>query len=268
VLLFFGGLSAQHERIGLAVADRESFDGKTWAHRYPEPVVETGGEADFDAIHVTDPASTVVDGKIYLYYSGIGRGRDSIGLTISSDGRKFEKLSTGSLIEGRAPEIVVLDSRFHLFYVRENEKGGYSICLSVSNDGMNFSKAESRVVLSPSESSWDCHSVTTPRILKTGARFMMIYAGDDRTKDEPKRFGMAFSEDLLTWSKYRCNPVFTRGRKGCWDDKAIWFGTPYIYEGHIYMLYEGCRQRSSDNLPVSQIGLAMMGGDDPGERGT
>jgi hypothetical protein len=259
VFLFFGGLSAKHERIGLAVASRDSFDGTTWTRWFPKPVVDTGGRDDFDALHVTDPASTVVNGKIYLYYSGIGSGADAIGLAICSDGRKFEKLSAGSVIEGRAPEIVVHEGGFHLFFVRENNKGGYSICENVSSDGTRFSEADSQVVLSPTPETWDCRSVTTPRILKTGNQFMMIYAGDDRTKDEPKQFGLAFSRDLRHWTKYRGNPVFARGEKGSWDDEAIWFGTPYTHEGKIYMLYEGCRRR--DNLVVSQIGLARMTGD-------
>jgi predicted GH43/DUF377 family glycosyl hydrolase len=266
MLLFFGGLSGMHERIGLAASDRQSFDGRTWTHWFPEPIVDTGAPNDFDALHVTDPASTVVDGKIYLYYSGIGRGTDSIGLAISSDGRVFEKLGSGSVMPGRAPEIVVHDGRFYLFFVRENGKGGYSICLNVSKDGLHFSEAESCVVLSPTVDSWDCHSVTTPRILKSGGRFMMVYAGDDRTKDEPKQFGLAFSEDLRSWSKYGGNPVFACGQKGSWDEEAIWFGTPYAHEGQIFMLYEGCRRRSSNSLAVSQIGLAKLTEHDPDER--
>jgi hypothetical protein len=265
VLLFFGGLSGNHERIGLAAADRQTFDGRTWTRWYPEPIVDTGGRNDFDALHVTDPAATVADGEIYLYYSGIGRGTDAIGLAVSTDGRIFKKLGTGSVLSGRAPEIVVHDGRFHLFYVQDDGKGGYSICLSVSKDGIHFSEADSKLVLSPTTNSWDGRSVTTPRILKTGDRFMMVYAGDDRTKDKPKQFGLAFSEDLRSWSKYSGNPVFARGPKGGWDDEAIWFGTPYIHKGHIYMLYEGCRQQPNNNQEVSQIGLAEMVGHDQDE---
>ena len=258
ILLFFGGLSANHERIGLASVDKDSFNGRTWTRWLSEPIVDIGDSNDFDSLHVTDPASVVANGQIYLYYSGLGQGEDTIGLTISEDGRVFNKMSSGSIILGRAPEIVLYNGRFYLFFVRENPLGGYSIYLNVSDDGIYFPDMESRIVLSPTLDSWDGYSITTPRIIKTDDHFMMIYAGDDQSQDQPKSFGLAFSQDLENWSRYDSNPVFTRGEPGSWDDRAIWFGTPYIYQGRIFMLYEGCQKPISHEAPRSHIGIAEM----------
>jgi len=258
ILMFFGGLSAKHERIGMASVEKDSFDGTTWTQWFSVPIVDIGDSSDFDSLHVTDPASVVVNNKIYLYYSGIGKGEDAIGLSISENGRVFTKSIFCPVIRGRAPEIVLYNGRFYLFFVREDGLGGYSIYSNVSDDGIHFSDAESRIVLAPTPDSWDGYSITTPRILKTDDHFMMIYAGDNRTRDQPKSFGLAFSEDLENWSKYSNNPVFTRGKPGNWDDQAIWFGTPYICHGRMLMLYEGCQKPIGHEEPLSQIGIAEM----------
>jgi hypothetical protein len=258
ILMFFGGLSAKHERIGLASVEKDSFEGTSWTKWFSMPIVDIGDSSDFDSLHVTDPASVVVNNQIYLYYSGIGKGEDAIGLSISDNGRVFFKSIFCPVIRGRAPEIVLYNGRFYLFFVRENSLGGYSIYLNVSDDGILFSGAESRIVLTPTPGSWDGYSITTPRIIKTDDLFMMIYAGDNQTRDQPKSFGLAYSEDLENWSKYGNNPVFTRGKPGSWDDQAIWFGTPYICQGRTLMLYEGCQKPRGHEAPLSQIGIAEM----------
>ena len=258
ILLLFGGMSADHERIGLASVEKDSFDGTNWTRWFSKPVLDIGNPGDFDSLHVTDPATIVANGQIHLYYSGLGQGEDAIGLAVSEDGRVFNKISPAPVIGGRAPEIVLYNDCFYLFFVRANPLGGYSIYLNVSEDGTHFSERESKIVLSPKPNSWDGYSITTPRILKTDDHFMMIYAGDDQSQDQPKSFGVAFSQDLVNWSRYDRGPVFTRGQPGSWDEEAIWFGTPYTYKDRIFMLYEGCQNPVGHEAPLSQVGIAEL----------
>ena len=64
ILMFFGGLSAKHERIGMASVEKYSFDGTAWTQWFSIPIVDIGVSGDFDSLHVTDPASVVVNNKI------------------------------------------------------------------------------------------------------------------------------------------------------------------------------------------------------------
>lgn len=257
-LLFFGGLSNKHERIGLATVKKDTFDGTTWNRPLSNPIVDIGGSGDFDSFHVTDPASVAVNDKIHLYYSGLGEGEDAIGLALSDNGRKFEKSSVNPVLAGRAPEIVRHNGRFYLFFVKTNLNGGYSVYLNTSDDGIHFSATDSKIALAPKPDAWDSYSITTPRICKKDDTFMMIYAGDSQTKDQPRSFGLAVSKNLESWSRFGNNPVFSCGKAGSWDDKAIWFGTPYIYRARVLMLYEGCQQTLGCDEPLSQIGIAEL----------
>ena len=85
--------------------------------------------------------------------------------------------------------------------------------------------------------------------------FFMLYAGDNETKDDPKHFGLAYSADLMNWVKYDANPVFSRGSKSSWDDRAIWFGTPFSYKDQVYLVYEGSSIAQPEK---SEIGLAIL----------
>jgi predicted GH43/DUF377 family glycosyl hydrolase len=94
-----------------------------------------------------------------------------------------------------------------LFYVLDNSSGRYNIHLATSADGVHFSPHSASLVLSTSEGRWDSQTVTTPRIFFDRGLYYMIYAGDDRSKDDPSRFGLATSIDLIEWTKYQSNPI-------------------------------------------------------------
>ncbi len=258
VSLFCGGMSDAHESIGTAIVRRRDFRGSNFGQLAPNPIVERGHKGDFDSEHVTDPASIVVGGRIYLYYSGIAGNGDGIGLAISEDGKTFRKSNASPVLKGRAPEIVQYGGRYFLYFVLPNEKGGYTIFSAQSDDGLDFSVHQVRPVLEPTPGTWDGYSVTTPRIFEVEGRYAMVYAGSDEAVDSPRSFGLAYSEDLMHWTKSKSNPIFDTGPAGSWDDLAIWFGTVYSWAEERYMLYEGCATHPLEASPLSQIGLAAV----------
>ena len=79
-----------------------------------------------------------------------------------------------------------------------------------------------------------------------------------KRSNSPKSFGLAYSDDLIHWSKCNFNPIFHNGLPGSWDDLAIWFGTVYGWGEERYMLYEGCARQPLNASPISQIGLARV----------
>jgi len=255
-LLFFGGVKNNHESIGLAQISQANNGIKVFDIKNT-PIVEPSEKKSFDNNHVTDPAAVYSNGKIYLYYSGIGAYEDAIGLSVSVDGKHFEKVNENPIVNGRAPEVVFCKGIFYLFYVLPVNKGGYDIYLAFSDDGIHFTEKSKKPILSSSSNSWDSKTVTTPRILSLNGFFYMIYAGDNVSKDLPRGFGLAVSKNLIEWEKYPHNPIFVKGEVGSWDDSAIWFGTPFIMNEELFMLYEGCTKNKMGQYE-SQIGLAKL----------
>ena len=225
-------------------------------------VVLDAGPFDFNCRHVFDPAALLWNDQVYLYYSAIGKGKDSIGLAISNDGTNFVKHDE-ALFVGRSPEVIAKDGVIHIFYVNERTNQGYSIYSAQSKDGYQFDMSNTEPLLSfGSFNEWDDQEVTTPRIIELEGIYYMVYAGlnHDNAKDVPRAFGLARSDDLVHWEKYPRNPIFECGSEGSWDDGAMWFGTPMLLDESIYLVYEGGRMENilGRTPALTQVGLASL----------
>ncbi|HRU39340.1 MAG TPA: hypothetical protein P5511_05640 [Candidatus Goldiibacteriota bacterium] len=105
-----------HDRMALATAGLEGFDGTIFGDYPKNPVIDIGRDS-FDDLAVLDPAAMYFSKKVFLYYSGLGKGDDSIGLAISEDFCNFRKYRKNPVLTGRAPEVVVRDGLIYLYYV-------------------------------------------------------------------------------------------------------------------------------------------------------
>jgi predicted GH43/DUF377 family glycosyl hydrolase len=269
--MYFRGQQGGHDRIGLATIPKKDFDGKTWKI-LPKPIIDVGKPGDPDETHVLDPASVLVDDKIYLYYSAVSPTCDrSVCLATSKDGIHFKKHSQNPIVIGGGPEIVFKNGRFYLYYWQpaRNDKG-FEIHLSASSDGFHFEKISDDPVLPVGAAgSWDSHTVETPRIFKEDDLYYMIYCGSGRYEDYPWHAGLATSRDLIHWKKFNGNPIFSRGEQGQWDEGAIWFTTVEKIDGIYYMWYEGYGGGTARWEPYgtylkgakSQVGMATLKAD-------
>jgi hypothetical protein len=255
---YVGAIAGGHERIVVMQLDPVALRVPVSLSGPARLALDVGAPGSFDAEHVMDPAAVVIGPRVFLYYSALGAGPDSIGLATSADGVTFTR-SLERVLIGRAPEAVVHDGRVFLFHVRETIAGGYAIHLATSIDGIGFSEAGSGPVLDPGDAgSWDSRTVTTPRLFARGGFYYMLYAGDDETRDEPRAFGLARSRDLVRWTRYARNPVFRRGWPGAWDDGAVWFGTVFEWNDTLYLFYEGTsRAALRDGANASAAGVAL-----------
>ncbi len=266
--LYFRGQKDGHDRIGVGRCAVDRFDGVRWDVS-AEPVIDVGGDGEPDETHALDPATVLVDDTVYLYYSAVSPSCSrSVCLATSNDGIEFSKHPDNPVVIGGGPEIVYRDGTFYLYYWKKRHgAGGFQIHLSVSEDGFSYRQPQAEPVLPAGrEGTWDSHTVETPRIFFESGRYCMVYCGSSRYDDYPHDAGLAVSNDLVHWTKYTGNPIFSRGAEGEWDEGAIWFTTVAPVNGRYYMWYEGYGGGTSRTEPYgsylqegrSQIGLAIL----------
>ena len=266
--MYFRGQRGGHDRIGVARIPRDKFDGFTW-NIHPEPIIDVGGPGSWDENHALDPATVRHNGTVYLYYTASSPLADrSICLATSRDGVHFTKFAGNPVIIGGAPEVVVKDGTFYLYFWKGVPgKKGFQIHYATSSDGFHF-KEPARSIALPvgKKGEWDSFTVETPRIHFEGGLYYMVYCGSDVNKDYPFNAGLATSTDLVHWTKHPGGPIFSRGPAGAWDEGAIWFTTVEKMNGIYYMWYEGYGGGTSRTEPYgsylkggkSQVGMATM----------
>ena len=266
--MYFRGQRDGHDRIGVATIPKEKFDGATW-DIHPEPIIDVGGPGSWDEHHALDPAAIKFRGKVFLYYTGVSPRADrSICLAVSDDGIHFRKFEKNPVVIGGAPEIAEKDGVLYLYYWKQVPgKKGFQIHYATSRDGYDFKEPDQSLALPVGpEGAWDSFTVETPRVFLENGLYYMIYCGSDRNKDYPFHAGLATSTDLIHWTKYAANPIFSRGEEGEWDEGAIWFTTVEKINDRYYMWYEGYGGGTARTVPYgsylkggkSQVGMATM----------
>jgi predicted GH43/DUF377 family glycosyl hydrolase len=216
--------------------------------------IDVGEKGSFDDSDVLDPGAVVFKNKVFLYYSGVGTGPNSVGLAISENGIRFQK--HGSVLIGRSPSVIMAENKIYMIYQNDNGKGFRGFYLAESEDGINFKDSLQTPVLGGMENGWD-KFVTTARLYKENDTFLMLYGGSPDLNDQPDYFGLARSKDLRNWEKHPGNPIFGLGAKGEEDGGAIWFPALIDIGSHYVLIYEGSRGRYSWDLS-SQICMSSI----------
>lgn len=244
-----------HDRLAVAEITQASFDNIT-IRDFDDvnPIVNVGNKDEFDDSAVLDPASVIFKGKVFLYYSAIGSGPDSVGLAISDDGIHFNK--HGFVMIGRAPEVIVKDDKVFLIYLQFSENG-FKIYLASSKNGIDFKNVLDTPIFTPKQGSWDSLSITTARLFQDDDTFYMLYGGSSYLADEPDFIGLARSNNLIDWQSHPGNPIFGCGAKGEEDGGAIWFPALMEVDDAFILLYEGSRGKYSGDLS-SQICMSTL----------
>jgi predicted GH43/DUF377 family glycosyl hydrolase len=217
------------------------------------PIVDVGAKGTFDSRDCLDPAAVAFNGKVWLYYSAIGPGPNSVGLAISDDGVTFKK--HGEVLVGRAPEVLVRDRAIYMLYQKQAES--YSFYLARSTDGIHFENVTEKSIFEPEKGKWDNKDVSTGRLFRQGDWTYLLYGASSNFVDQPDFFGLARSKDLIAWERHPGNPIFGCGPKGAEDGGAIWFPALLELPTHYVLLYEGSRGKYDWDLS-SQICQAAL----------
>jgi predicted GH43/DUF377 family glycosyl hydrolase len=216
---------------------------------HPSPVLTRG--TDWDRIDALNP-SVVVDtsGLLLNYYSGFDGKSWHTGLAVSRDGLSWEKKAKvlspdpstweGDYIAANGSSLRLQDGLRHWY------QGGRIAQIGLAVDGKKYGPA---VLPHGPHGSWDERGVADPYVIRIGDVYYMYFLGQDRARRQ--RLGVARSNDGVTWTKYRGNPVVGLGSPGMFDE--IGLGEPAVWQQHgwYWMLYTG-----RDKMEYRRLGLA------------
>jgi hypothetical protein len=233
----------------------------------PEPVLRPGALGGFDDAGVT--VSCIVDrgAEKYLYYTGWSLGVSvpfylAIGLAISRDGGRFERVSAAPVLGRSAadpyltasPHVVVEGGRWRMWYVscvrwtREPATCGvrhhYHLRYAESADGIAWN-ATGRVALDFADEREFAFS--RPCVVAAAGGYEMWFS----VRGDAYGLGYARSADGVRWDRLAPAGGLERSSRG-WDAEMIAYPHVLDRDGRRFMLYNG------NGYGATGVGSAMM----------
>ena len=234
------------------------------------PILQLGERGTFDEFG-TYPVSVARNGNdVVAYYGGWTRCESvpfnvAIGMAISKDnGETFTKQGNGPIISYSINEPFVLsgpkirrfNDRWYLFYIagskwisdnaRLNDAVGqgkpepvYKIRMAVSDDGINWMKADKNLIENRIEEN---EAQASPDVFFYNNMYHMFfcyrYSLNFRGKEKGYRIGYASSKDLVNWTRDDSKAGIDVSENG-WDSEMISYPHVFELDGNVYMLYLG-----------------------------
>ncbi len=231
-------------KIGIAV----SKDLNTWEELDNNPLFNEGKDGEWDSDFVAH-AYVFKDGsKFYMLYDGSKKGNwlESIGLAESKNlidwkkyiGNPIFTVATNWWENHHVSRCCVFkkNGMYHLYYAGhdgERERIGMAKGKSL----LELKRFSDMPVLDVGkDGEWDEKSISDPRIIKYNNKYLMLYSGIDKKGIE--RAGLAISKNLLSWKKYRKNPILDVSAQS-WDRTSSARADIKIFNNHIYIFYSG-----------------------------
>ena len=146
------------------------------------------------------------------------------------DGADWEK---GGLYKGCLVESGEL---YYLFYNAKNSSEWLwreQIGVAVSENLLNWKRLYTEPVIRNTAGAWDSCFCADPCVVKDGKVWLMFYYGYDGAHAQE---GIAYSEDLLHWTKHP-DPILRHGGKGEIDEFHAHKPGVITKDGHLYHFY-------------------------------
>lgn len=237
-----------------------------------DPVLELGGLGHFDHFGIY-PVSVMKDENGYLMaYAGWTRLVSSrfdvgIGLASSSDGKKFEKLFPGPILNKSEGEPFVISSPklrkyngfYYLFYIAgsawfetdSRPEPVYKIRMARSVDLETWERFERDII--PGETPLE--SQASPDVIFLDGKYHMFFSFRGplgyMEGSAAYQIGHATSRDLLSWTRSE-RPIFLDRIAGEWDSDMAAYPNVFERDGMVFMLYSG------NGVGKSGVGLARL----------
>lgn len=238
-LLVRGG-DKYKSRLGYYTQKAASFNPiGPWQYHAGNPVVDVNIHGyEVDSFQAIDPCGLKVNGTFYLYYKGNGwkdgEMTSSVLLATTTDGETFTPVMTPWKAGIGVADVVEWNGKYWLYVARR--------IYSFTNLLSGGQAVEHPDILLPGDGPDNCdwYSINGGKLFYMDGKWFLFYQAGTRNPDFPGRFHVAYSDDLLHWTKVQnAQPLFTRGPRGTWDQGAIWAPSVFEWEGMLYMYYEG-----------------------------
>lgn len=261
--LFVRGGDGKRSHLGLYTQKAEGFNPLgPWDYYEGNPVIPAGWFGDEDAHQAIDPAPVMGDdGRLYLYYKGIDKSLvNRVLLAESTDGYHYTKVEKPWKEKCGVADVVRWNGHYYLYVSQRIYR--YDDPLSGEDATVTTTLTKGG---GPDNCDW--YSINGGKLFRVRGtdRWFLAYQAGANNTDFPERFHVAYSDDLLHWTKVdNPQPFFTRGARGEWDQGAIWAPALFEYGDSLYLYYEGWgREGEVQNrdkmyfLPGhSQVGIA------------
>jgi predicted GH43/DUF377 family glycosyl hydrolase len=199
VMIFRAHLATGRSILGKAVS-ANGFDFEVAEKPFMEPATD-GVFAEYEEYGVEDPRITPLEGRFYITYSGYSRHGVRIGLAVTDDFERVERL--GFVTETDHRNVVLFPERIGGRYARldrpHTDINKWSVWVSFSPDLLHW--GESRVVLKPAMYHWDEMKVGPGAApIRTEKGWLSIYHGVFETMDGAVyRLGAALHDLAEPW---------------------------------------------------------------------
>lgn len=219
-----------------------------------KPVLDIGENGMFDDNGVFPAHASVIDGKIFLYYTGFQTGckvphYNFGGLAVSEDGETFTRVSKAPILDRADEGLLVRAGQSTIFEdgvyrstysigngfvnVGGKQRPTYDVCYQESYNGIDYSNEGNKIV--------ECdhsveHGLGRPQILKIKETYYTFYTR--RMIDMQYFIGCAKSTDCINW--IRDEEVFKdlKHSENDFDSKMIYFpSVVYVPDTDKYLLF-------------------------------
>lgn len=216
------------------------------------PVLTPGGLGEFDDSGAMATWLAFHQGKKFLYYIGWNLGvtvpfRNSIGLSINTQGDGFTRYSNGPIVDRTVHEphfcasccVLPGEDFWRMWYLsctgwrmREGKpEHKYHIKYAESHDGINWQR-EGLVAIDFADDQE--FAISRPSVIRDNDLFRMWYS----FRGQSYRIGYAESADGRQWKRLDTQVGIDVSTAG-WDSEMIEYPFVFDHKGERYMLYNG-----------------------------
>ncbi|WP_143955856.1 hypothetical protein [Robertkochia solimangrovi] len=247
-----GNVPDYHDQIGLLYQETDNFSPFGPWIEYPQnPVIHHGSPGTYNDLHMLDCAPVMgMNNQMFLFF--LAKSYGSVGALAGSKsddmGFSFQKFQDPIKDMVGCSDAIYFNDNYYLFYgdghYDGKNWGNLSLYVGVTEDPEELKETaiNQAIAIGGGPENFDSYSVNGSRIfrLKGIDLWFMCYQGSRKHFDFPNRFHIAYSKDLVHWTKVNNDlPLFERGAYGEWDQGGIWYGEIFEYEDMLYMYYEG-----------------------------
>lgn len=216
------------------------------------PVLTPGGLGEFDDSGAMATWLAFHQGKKFLYYIGWNLGvtvpfRNSIGLSINTQGDGFTRYSNGPIVDRTVHEphfcasccVLPGEDFWRMWYLsctgwrmRDGKpEHKYHIKYAESHDGINWQR-EGLVTIDFADDQE--FAISRPSVIRDNDLFRMWYS----FRGQSYRIGYAESADGRQWKRLDTQVGIDVSTTG-WDSEMIEYPFVFDHKGERYMLYNG-----------------------------